>query len=108
MSKDQSQKNSFLKGIASSWKLEVREKIRRVVSPGAEPAPAGPGMFWTATRKHLHSILQKWGGKQRKKHDQICISEQLSFWKPCGGQIEVGVENPETGKSIKQPPQFSK
>lgn len=68
------------------------------------------GRPWKATLRHLHSILQgrEWGGKQRKKHDQICISEQSSFWKPCGGQIEVGVENPETGKSIKKLPQFSK
>lgn len=63
------------------------------------------GRPWEATLRHLCSILQEWGGKQRKKHDQICICEQSSFWEPCGGQTEVGVE---TGKSIKKLPQFSK
>lgn len=40
----------------------------------------------------------------KERCDLICISGRSSFWKPCGEQIEVGVEKAETGKSRKKDP----
>ena len=96
--------------MASSQRLEGMGKTGEQSQPGGRPlmqTPEGSGRSRKATLRHLHSILQAWGGIQRQKRGQICIFE-WSFWKPCGGQIEVGVEKPETGKPIKQPRQFSK
>lgn len=37
--------------------------------------PEDSGRSWKATLRHLQSILQAWGGMQRKKRSQIWVSE---------------------------------
>lgn len=64
--------------MASSQRLEGMGKTGEQSQPGGRPlmqTPEGSGRSRKATLRHLHSILQAWGGIQRQKRGQICIFE---------------------------------
>lgn len=64
--------------MASSQRLEGMGKMGEQSARGQGQlmqTPEGSGRPRKTTLRHVHSILQAWGGIQRQKRGQICIFE---------------------------------